>query len=91
MDVSHTFSDNLKRYMADREITTNGLATTSGMSQKTIWAVINARSSPTIETAVKICEALDIDLRLVMTKRLSPNEVEASRRMGKAIDQLMNQ
>ena len=43
---SHIFADNLKRYMEAYNISTNGVAVKTGVSQKTLWVTVNRKMCP---------------------------------------------
>ena len=87
--MSQVFAENLKRYMEINDISTNGVAMRSGISQKTLWVTINQKNIPTIDTANKICAALNVDMRVMLTRRLTDNELNRTRVIGKAIDALV--
>lgn len=87
--MSQVFAENLKRYMEINNISTNGVAMRSGISQKTLWVTINQKNIPTIDTANKICAALNVDMRVMLTRQLTDNEVNRTRVIGRAIDALV--
>ena len=88
--VSEIFADNLKQFMEQNDISTNGVPMRSGVSQKTLWVTINKKNIPTLDTAKKICDALNVDMRVMMTRPLLPSELNRTRIIGKAIDSLIS-
>lgn len=87
--VSEIFADNLKRYMEQNDISTNGVAMKMGISQKTLWVTINKKNTPTLDTAKRICDALNVDIRVMMSRRLQPPELNRTKVIGRAIDALI--
>ena len=87
--MSQVFAENLKRYMEINDISTNGVAMRSGISQKTLWVTINQKNIPTIDTANKICAALNVDMRVMLTRQLTDSELNRTRVIGRAIDALV--
>ena len=88
--VSEIFADNLKQFMEQNDISTNGVAMRSGVSQKTLWVTINKKNVPTLDTAKKICDALNVDMRVMMTRPLLASELNRTKIIGKAIDSLIS-
>lgn len=88
--VSEIFADNLKQYMKQNDISTNGIAMRSGISQKTLWVTINKKNIPTLDTAKKMCDALNVDMRVMMSRSLQPAELNRTKIIGKAIDSLIS-
>ena len=88
--VSEIFADNLKRYMKQNDISTNGVAMRSGISQKTLWVTINKKNIPTLDTANKMCDALNVDTRVMMSRPLQPAELNRTKIIGRAIDSLIS-
>jgi len=87
--MSAILADNLKRYMEINDISGNGLAMRSGISQKTLWVTINKKNIPTIDTAHKICQALNVDLRVMLSRSLTDNELNRTKAIGRAMDSLI--
>jgi transcriptional regulator with XRE-family HTH domain len=87
--VSEIFADNLKQFMEQNDISTNGVAMRSGISQKTLWVTINKKNVPTLDTASKMCDALNVDMRVMMSRLLQPAELNRTRVIGRAIDSLI--
>ena len=88
--VSEIFADNLKQYMEQNDISTNGVALRSGISQKTLWVTINKKNIPTLDTAKKMCDALNVDMRVMMSRLLQPAELNRTKVIGRAIDSLIS-
>ena len=64
MTLSQAIIDRILELQQDRKITTNKLATLSGLAQPTVRDVLYGVSkSPKINTILHICEGLDINLR----------------------------
>jgi DNA-binding phage protein len=88
--VSEIFADNLKAYMGQNEISTNGVALRSGISQKTLWVTINKKNVPTLDTANRVCDALNVDMRVMMSRLLQPAELNRTKIIGRSIDSLIS-
>jgi transcriptional regulator with XRE-family HTH domain len=88
--VSEIFADNLKQFMEQNDISTNGVAMRSGVSQKTLWVTINKKNIPTLDTAKRICDALNVDMRVMMTRPLLSSELNRTKIIGRAIDSLIS-
>jgi transcriptional regulator with XRE-family HTH domain len=88
--MSAILADNLKRYMEINDISGNGLAMRSGLSQKTLWVTINKKNVPTIDTANKICAALNVDLRVMLSRPLTDSELGRTKAVGRALDSLIS-
>ncbi len=87
--VSEIFAHNMSLYMQENSISGNALASRSGIPQKTLWVTMNLRNIPTLDTAQKICSALSVDLRVMTSKRLTPHEVQRTKRIGAILDVLI--
>ena len=81
------FARNVKRYMEEFEISTNSVAMRTGMPQKTLWVTINEKNKPTLDTAHKICKALNIDLSVCISRPLTPHQVAKSKQIARKIDE----
>ena len=88
--MSEVFADNLKQYMEQNDISTNGVALRSGIAQKTLWVTINKKNIPTLDTAKRMCDALNVDMRVMMSRLLQPSELNRTRIIGRAIDSLIS-
>jgi transcriptional regulator with XRE-family HTH domain len=84
------FCKNLDTYMESESITSNSLATRSGISQKTIWVVKAAKTNPTVTTAEAISNALGLDARIMMGKDLSADQIGRSSRIGRLLDKMLS-
>ena len=88
--VSEIFAHNMSLYMRENDISGNALASRSGIPQKTLWVTMNRRNIPTLDTAQKICSALSVDLRVMVSKRLTAHEVQRTKRIGAILDVLIS-
>lgn len=70
-------------------ITTNALATKSGISQKTIWVVKASKTKPTVTTAEAIANALGLDARVMMGDNLTADQLRRSARIGRLLDKML--
>lgn len=87
--MSKVLAENLKRYMEINDISGNGLAMRSGVSQKTLWVTINQKNIPTVDTAAKICKALNVDMRVMVSRLLTDRELNRTGAIGRAMDALI--
>lgn len=83
------FSKNIQTYMLDNGISGNSLATASGISQKTIWVTQAGKTTPTVNTAEAIANALSLDARILMAKELNSDQMDKSKRLGRLLDLLI--
>ena len=88
--VSEIFAHNMRLYMQENDISGNALASRSGIPQKTLWVTMNRKNIPTLDTADKICQALSVDLRVMLSRRLSAHEVQRTKRVGAILDTLIS-
>ena len=88
--TSEIFAYNMTLYMHENDISGNALASRSGIPQQTLWVTMNLKNIPTLDTADKICHALSVDLRVMLSKRLSVYEVQRTRRIGLILDTLIS-
>lgn len=89
MTYGDNFQRNLDRYMKTENISHNSLATKTGVSQKTIWSVVTGRSVPSLNTAEMVAKATGVDVRVMVSKDLSPEQVKRSVKIGKMLDQMI--
>lgn len=87
--VSSVFAHNMRLYMHENQISGNSLASRSGIPQKTLWVTMNLKNVPTLDTADKICQALSVDLRVMLSKPLAAHEVQRTKRVGAILDTLI--
>ena len=77
MTLSDTIIDRILQLQNDRKITTNKLATLSGLAQPTVRDVVHGVSqAPKINTILHICEGLDINLREFFNDPIFDNVVD---------------
>lgn len=89
MTYAANFCKNLDTYMESEKITTNSLATKSGISQKTIWVVKAGKTKPTVTTAEAVSQALGLDARIMMSASLTPEQCQRSARLGRLLDKML--
>lgn len=61
-EIMKTFSSNLQRLIAEREITVQDLADRCGILRPNLSRIVNGRQNVTLETAGKIADALGVEL-----------------------------
>ena len=77
MTLSQAIIDRLLQLQRDRKITTNKLATLSGLAQPTVRDILYGISkAPKINTLLHICEGLDINLREFFDDPIFDNVVD---------------
>ena len=77
MTLSDAIVDRILQLKDNKKITTNKLATLSGLAQPTVRDVLNEISkSPKINTLLHICEGLDISLRDFFNDPIFDNVVD---------------
>jgi len=86
---AENFCLSLDTYMESEFISTNALATKSGISQKTIWVVKANKTKPTVTTAQAIANALGLDARVMMGDNLTAEQVSRSARIGRLLDKML--
>jgi transcriptional regulator with XRE-family HTH domain len=75
--------------MESENISGNGLAQKSGISQKTIWVIQGGKSQPTLVAADAIAKALGLDCRTMMSSNMSAAQIGRSGRTGRMLDKLL--
>lgn len=77
MTLSQAIIDRILQLQQGKKITTNKLATLSGLAQPTVRDVLYGVSkSPKINTLLHICEGLDISLREFFNDPIFDNVVD---------------
>ncbi len=61
-EMGAAFCNALTKNMRHRGLSAEALANISGMSSSGIYKLVKGQSSPTLETLVKLSNALDVDL-----------------------------
>ena len=89
MTYAANFCKNLDTYMESEGITTNALASKSGISQKTIWVVKASQTKPTVTTAEAVAAALNLDARIMMSLDLTAEQMRRSGRIGRMLDKML--
>lgn len=89
MNYAANYCVNLATYMEAEGLTTNALATKSGISQKTIWIVQAGKTKPTLTTAESLAKAIGVDARVMMSDGLTPEQIGRSSRIGRLLDKML--
>lgn len=77
MTLSDAIIDRILQLQSERKITTNKLATLSGLAQPTVRDVVQGVSkAPKINTLLHICEGLNINLREFFNDPIFDNVVD---------------
>ena len=90
MSYALNFCTNLDTFMESEAISTNALATKSGISQKTIWVVKAGKTKPTVTTAEAVSLALGLDARIMMSAHLTAEQCARSARLGRLLDKMLS-
>ena len=89
MRPSDTLASNLKKYFESEQLTTNGVATTSGVSQKTIWVCVNGTVAPSVNVADAVARAVDLDAFNLCRNEFTPRQIKNSKRVSLLSDKIM--
>jgi transcriptional regulator with XRE-family HTH domain len=89
MNYGSHFQLNLDQYMKRENISHNSIAKKTGVSQKTVWSVASGRSTPTLNTAQIVADAVGVDARVLLGSQLTTEQVGRSQRIGKMLDQII--
>ena len=84
MSIIKTISDNLKRIMAEHDLSSNELANRSGLPQKTLYTMIQGTHKARIDNVEKIANALLVPLQTLVTPDL-PTNVLMSQRLPRLV------
>ena len=84
MSITKTISDNLKRIMAEHDLSSNELANRSGLPQKTLYTMIQGTHKARIDNVEKIANALLVPLQTLVTPDL-PTNVLMSQRLPRLV------
>lgn len=87
--VSAIFARNMTLFMKVNSISGNALAATSGIPQKTLWVTMNLKNIPTLDTCKRICDGLGVDMRAMISRALTEQEVQRTKRVGRVFDTLL--
>jgi transcriptional regulator with XRE-family HTH domain len=88
MGYGKNFQQNLDRYMKQEQISHLSVSKKTGVSQKTVWSVVTGRSTPTLNTAETVANAVGVDCRVLLGGELTPAVVAKSNRIGRMLDQI---
>ena len=86
MSYGSNFQRNLDSFMRADNISHNSIAKKTGVSQKTVWSVVTGRSTPTLNTAEIVANAVGVDCRVLVSQELTPAQVGRSQRIGRMLD-----
>ena len=89
MSYADNYQRNIKSFMLDNGISGNSLANQSGISQKTIWVTQAGKTTPTVNTAQAIADALGLDARVLLGAELTSDQMDRSKRIGRLLDDLI--
>jgi hypothetical protein len=80
---------NLRKYLKSINLTANAIGVSGKASQKTVWTAMTGTVAPSINTATKVCSAIDLDLGMLCRMEFSPEQIGRSKRVGMLADKLM--
>ncbi len=89
MRPSDTLASNLKKFFDAEQLTTNGVANTSGVSQKTIWVCVNGTVAPSVNVADAVAKSVSLDAFALCRGEFTPSQISNSKRVGAIADKLM--
>ena len=84
MDLVEIVSNNLKRILAEHDLSTNELANRSGIPQKTIHSMVNGTHACRLDNLDRIAKALLVSPTALVTPHL-PTNVLMSRRVPRLV------
>ena len=79
MSIAAVISDNLKRIMAEHDLSSNELANRSGLPQKTLYTMINGTHNSRIDNVEKIAKALLVPMMTLVTPDLPTSALMSQR------------
>ena len=79
MGIAAVISENLKRIMAEHDLSSNELANRSGLPQKTLYTMIQGTHNSRIDNVEKIAKALLVPLMTLVTPDLPTNVLMSQR------------
>ena len=88
-NCSEIFAANMTLFMKVNNISGNALAASSGIPQKTLWVTMNLKNIPTLDTCQRICNALNVDMRTMISRKLNEQEIQRTRRVAQVLDTLI--
>ena len=62
MTVRRAFTTNFRRLLVEKDYTMKGFADESGFDYSAIWAWVNGRRYPNLETAFRIAKTLQVSI-----------------------------
>ena len=79
MSITKVISDNLKRIMAEHDLSSNELANRSGLPQKTLYTMIQGTHKARIDNVEKIAKALLVPMMTLVTPDLPTSALMSQR------------
>ena len=89
MRPSDTLAANLKKHFESEQLTTNGVATTSGVSQKTIWVCVNGTVAPSVNVADAVAKSVNLDAFNLCHTEFTARQIKNSKRVGLLSEKIM--
>lgn len=71
--LSQSLARNLKHWRTRRGLTLDGLAARAGLSRGMVIQVEQARTNPSLETMVKLADALGVDMTALLDLNQEPH------------------
>jgi transcriptional regulator with XRE-family HTH domain len=85
MSLTRTVCGNLKAATVEFDLSTRDLASRCGVSQKSIWNILNGTHSPRLDTLEPICQTLMVSPATVVTPGIETGLL-VSRRIPRLIE-----
>ena len=85
MNLSEIVCTNLDKVRKEHDLSTNELASRSGVPQKTIHNLMNQVHIPRLDTVESVCKALLVSTHAAVTA-YAPMNILLSRRIGRVIE-----
>lgn len=85
MNLSEIVCTNLDKVRREHDLSTNELASRSGVPQKTIHNLMNQVHIPRLDTVESVCKALLVSTHAAVTA-YAPMNILLSRRIGRVIE-----
>ena len=76
--LHQTFAENIRMFMTLKEWTTVTLAKKAKLPQKTVWTISRGTSSPTINKAGMVTEALGVSFLACLQEGINSRQLENS-------------
>ena len=85
MSLTKTVCGNLKAATVEFDLSTRDLASRCGISQKSVWNILNGTHSPRLDTLEPICQTLMVSVAAVVTPGIETGLL-VSRRIPRLIE-----